>query len=183
MHSWAVIRFNFEVKFFNKTLCFFLLTMGLLGLETAHAQFEKTPWTSPSKILTGEFKDSSGNLISAESLRGKKLVINFWATWCAPCKDELPTLQVFSELQDPNNIKVLTVNVKEPSSRALRFMQSHQITLPLIPDPQGNLAKQFDVKVFPTTLLVAPSGEIKWRIAGEVDWSAQTAQNWVDTLR
>jgi peroxiredoxin len=92
-------------------------------------------------------------------------------------------LQVFSELQDPYTTKVLTVNVKEPSSRALRFMQSNQITLPMIPDPQGNLAKQFDVKVFPTTLLVAPSGQIKWRIVGEVDWSAQTAQNWVDTLR
>jgi thiol-disulfide isomerase/thioredoxin len=152
-------------------------------VPTAHAQFEKTPWSSTNKILSGQFKDSSGQTWSAESLRGKKLVINFWATWCAPCKEELPTLQVFSDLQDPNQTVVLTINVKEPATRALRFMQNNQMNLPLIPDPQGEWAKKFDVKVFPTTLLVAPSGHIRWRIVGEVDWSAQTAQTWVDSLR
>ena len=62
-------------------------------------------------------------------------------------------------------------------------MQNNQISLPLIPDPQGDLAKKYDIKVFPTTLLVAPSGHIQWRIVGEVDWSAQTPQNWLDSLR
>jgi hypothetical protein len=62
-------------------------------------------------------------------------------------------------------------------------MQSNQITLPLIPDPQGEWARQFNVKVFPTTLLVSSTGQIKWRIVGEVDWSSQTPQNWVDSLR
>jgi thiol-disulfide isomerase/thioredoxin len=160
------------------------VVFGLLAaVSNAHAQFEKTPWTSSNKILSGQFKDSSGQTWSAESLRGKKLVINFWATWCAPCKEELPTLQIFSDLQDPNQTVVLTINVKEPASRALRFMQNNQMTLPLIPDPRGEWAKKFDVKVFPTTLLVAPSGHIRWRIVGEIDWSAQTAQTWVDSLR
>jgi hypothetical protein len=86
-------------------------------------------------------------------------------------------------LQDPSKTVVLTINVKEPPSRALRFMQNNQITLPLIPDPQGEWAKHFGVKVFPTTLLVAPSGQIQWRIVGEVDWSAQTPQSWLDSLR
>ena len=150
---------------------------------SAFAQFEKTPWPANSKPLIAEFKDSTGQTISAESLKGKKLVLNFWATWCAPCKEELPTLQVFSDLQDPKQTVVLTINVKEPTSRAQRFMQNNQITLPLIPDPQGEWAKRFDVKVFPTTLLVGPSGRIQWRIVGEVDWSASMAQSWVDSLR
>jgi thiol-disulfide isomerase/thioredoxin len=149
----------------------------------AFAQFEKTPWPANSKPHIAEFKDSTGQAISSESLKGKKLVINFWATWCAPCKEELPTLQVFSDLQDPKQTVVLTINVKEPASRAQRFMQSNQITLPLIPDPQGEWAKRFNVKVFPTTLLVGPSGRIQWRIVGEVDWSASMAQSWVDSLR
>lgn len=170
-------------RVFYQTLLRCLVICVLGAVSTAHAQFEKTPWSSPNKILSGQFKDSSGQTWSAESLRGKKLVINFWATWCAPCKEELPTLQVFSDLQDPNQTVVLTINVKEPASRALRFMQNNQMTLPLIPDPQGEWAKKFDVKVFPTTLLVASSGHIRWRIVGEVDWSAQTAQTWVDSLR
>jgi thiol-disulfide isomerase/thioredoxin len=154
-----------------------------LTQHSAFAQFEKTPWPANSKPLIAEFKDSTGQTIGSESLKGKKLVINFWATWCAPCKEELPTLQVFSDLQDPKQTVVLTINVKEPASRAQRFMQNNQITLPLIPDPQGEWAKKFDVKVFPTTLLVGPSGRIQWRIVGEVDWSASAAQSWVDSLR
>jgi len=162
---------------------FILLLGGILSAPSAYAQFEKTPWRSANKLLTGTFVDSSGQSISADSLRGKKVVINFWATWCAPCKEELPTLQVFSDLQDPSKTVVLTINVKEPASRAMRFMQQNQITLPLIPDPQGEWAKKFDVKVFPTTLLVAPSGQIQWRIVGEVDWSASAPQTWLDSLR
>ena len=160
-----------------------LLLTSILSAQSADAQFEKTPWRSAHKLLSDTFADSSGQAISADSLRGKKVVINFWATWCAPCKEELPTLQVFSDLQDPSKTVVLTINVKEPPSRAMRFMQQNQMTLPLIPDPQGEWAKKFDVKVFPTTLLVAPSGQIQWRIVGEVDWSAQTAQTWLDSLR
>ncbi len=166
-----------------KVILNLLLAGFLLNLNFAYAQYEKTPWTGTPKLLSGAFKDSSGQAVTAESLKGKKVVMNFWATWCAPCKEELPTLQVFSDLQDPSKTVVLTVNVKEPPSRALRFMQNNQITLPLIPDPQGEWAKHFGVKVFPTTLLVAPSGQIQWRIVGEVDWSAQTPQSWLDSLR
>lgn len=154
-----------------------------LTQHSAFAQFEKTPWPANSKPFIAEFKDSKGQTISAESLKGKKLVLNFWATWCAPCKEELPTLQVFSDLQDPQQTVVLTINVKEPASRAQRFMQNNQITLPLIPDPQGEWAKKFDVKVFPTTLLVGPNGRIQWRIVGEADWSDSAAQSWIDSLR
>ena len=162
---------------------FVLSFASILCTQSAYAQFEKTPWRSANKLITGTFVDSSGQSISADSLRGKKVVVNFWATWCAPCKEELPTLQVFSDFQDPSKMVVLTINVKEPASRAMRFMQQNQITLPLIPDPQGEWAKKFDIKVFPTTLLVAPSGQIQWRVVGEVDWSAQTAQTWLDSLR
>lgn len=162
---------------------FILLLASILSTQSAYAQFEKTPWRSANKLLTGSFVDPSGQSISADSLRGKKVVINFWATWCAPCKEELPTLQVFSDLQDPSKTVILTINVKEPAGRAMRFMQQNQITLPLIPDPQGEWAKKFDVKVFPTTLLVAPSGQIQWRIVGEVDWSASAPQTWLDSLR
>jgi thiol-disulfide isomerase/thioredoxin len=156
---------------------------GLVCGSGAYAQFEKTPWPAAAPSLSETFKDHTGQSISSESLKGKKLVINFWATWCAPCKEELPTLQIFSDLQDPTHTRVLTINVKEPASRALRFMQNNQITLPLVPDPQGEWAKKFDVKVFPTTLLVAPSGQIRWRIVGEVDWSSKSPQMWLDSLR
>ncbi len=156
--------------------------VGLFSLTAAWAQFEKLPWPAQQKPPLLTFKDTSGRVLSPETLRGKKLIINFWATWCAPCKEELPTLQVFSDLQDPLQTMVLTINVKEPPSRAQKFMQNNQISLPLISDPQGEWAKKLNIKVFPTTLLVDAKGVIKWRVVGEVDWTSTEAQAWVNSL-
>lgn len=158
------------------------LLLGLACLSAAHAQFEKTPWPSTQKTPSFAFKDVSGHDYTPALLRGKKIVLNFWATWCAPCKEELPSLQLFSDLQNPDQLLVLTINVKEPASRAQRFMQNNQITLPLISDQQGEWAQKFGVKVYPSTLLIDSKGNIRWRIVGEVDWTAAEPQAWVNAL-
>ena len=160
-----------------------VLLITLLWTTFAQAQFEKTPWPASSQKTQWTFTDIQAKSWSSESLRGKKVLINFWATWCAPCKKELPTLQIFSDLQDASQTVVITVNVKEHPSRASRFMQSQQISLPLVSDPKGEIAQQFGVKVFPTTLLIDRNGLIQWRIVGEVDWTAQAPQSWVNSLR
>jgi len=158
------------------------LILGFSSVSHVQAQFEKTPWPKAQKVPSLSFKDSTGREYKLDNLYGKKIVLNFWATWCAPCKEELPSLQVFSDLQNPDQILVLTINVKEPASRAQRFMQNNQISLPLISDPQGEWAQKFGVKVYPTTLLIDAKGQIKWRIVGEVDWTSAEPQGWVNAL-
>ena len=160
-----------------------LLCAACLGCSLAWAQYEKTPWPNGHKIPPLVFKDVTGQVFDLSQMRGKKIILNVWATWCAPCKEELPNLQVFSDLQDPAKVVVLTLNVKEPPSRAQRFMQSHQISLPLISDPKGEWAQKLGIKVFPSTLLIDSQGQIKWRIVGEVDWTAAEPQAWVNSLR
>jgi peroxiredoxin len=169
------------MHFLSPRWIFFLLWC-LACIGNAHAQFEKTPWPTHQKTQPFSFKDVNGREYRLENLRGKKVVLNFWATWCAPCKEELPSLQVFSDLQNPDHIVVLTVNVKEPVSRAQKFMQNNQINLPLISDPQGEWTQKFGVKVYPTTLLLDAKGNIKWRIVGEVDWTSAEPQAWVNAL-
>jgi thiol-disulfide isomerase/thioredoxin len=112
----------------------------------------------------------------------KVVVLNFWATWCAPCKDELPTLQTLHDISDHQTV-VLTVNVREPAAHAARYMQSTGMTFPVISDAKGELAKRWGVTVYPTTILIAPNGQARWRVVGDADWSGAQASNWLNDLR
>jgi len=128
----------------------------------------KTPWVRSTLLKLCEAK----KLLSTSGPHG-----------APPARKNYPLSKFFSDLQDPNKVTVTTINVKEPPSRAFRFMQNNQITLPLVSDPQGEIAQKFGVTVFPTTLLIDSTGQIKWRIVGEVDWTAAEAQAWLYSLR
>jgi thiol-disulfide isomerase/thioredoxin len=149
---------------------------------SAWAQFDKTPW--PTNMVTPKIEalDLQGKAWSTAELAGKVVVLNFWATWCAPCKDELPTLQTLHDISDAHTV-VLTINVREPAARAARYMQSTGMTFPVLSDAKGDLAKRWGVTVYPTTLLIAPNGQARWRIVGDVDWSGAQANAWLADVR
>jgi thiol-disulfide isomerase/thioredoxin len=149
---------------------------------SAWAQFDKTIW--PAHVATPKIEavDLQGKAWNASELAGKVVVLNFWATWCAPCKDELPTLQTLHDISDAQTV-VLTINVREPAARAARYMQSTGMTFPVISDAKGELAKRWGVTVYPTTILIAPNGQARWRIVGDVDWSGAQANAWLVDVR
>jgi len=153
-----------------------------LCASSAWAQFDKTAW--PAKTLTPamEAVDLQGKAWNSAELAGKVVVLNFWATWCAPCKDELPTLQTLHDISDAHTV-VLTINVREPAARAARYMQSTGMTFPVISDAKGDLAKRWGVTVYPTTILIAPNGQARWRVVGDVDWSGREANAWLFDVR
>ena len=147
----------------------------------AHAQFEKTRW--PTRQLTPpvDWQDVQGQRWNAASLKNRVVVLNFWATWCAPCKEELPSLQTLHEISGGNPL-VIGVNVREPAARVSRYMQSTGLDFPVVLDPQGELAKQWGVSVYPTTILIGLDGKAQWRVKGDVDWSGSEAQRWLQSM-
>ena len=153
-----------------------------LFTTSAWAQFDKSAWPVSTATPKIEAIDLQGKAWNSAELVGKVVVLNFWATWCAPCKDELPTLQTLHDISDSQTV-VLTVNVREPAARAARYMQSTGMTFPVISDAAGDLAKRWGVKVYPTTILIAPSGQARWRIMGDVDWSGLQANVWLADVR
>ncbi len=165
---------------------FLAVLLALLGTSfvasNAWAQFEKTTW--PAKVVTPtlEAVDLQGKTWNTTELLGKVVVLNFWATWCAPCKDELPTLQTLHDISDSQTV-VLTINVREPAARAARYVQSTGMTFPVISDAKGELAKRWGVTVYPTTILITPNGQARWRIMGDVDWSGSQANAWLADVR
>ena len=160
---------------------FFAAVLLVALASAAQAQFQKTPWpaTQPSPVL--DLVDLQGERWTSERLKGKSVVLNFWATWCPPCKEELPSLQTLHELGAGDPV-VLGVNVRETPSRVRRYVEATGLGFPVLLDPQAELAKRLGVTAFPTTLLIAPDGQIRWRVVGEVDWAGAEAGRWIAGL-
>lgn len=142
--------------------------------------FEVTPW----KPATFDFQlvDTTGKTWRPVDLKGRAVLLNFWASWCEPCRAEMPTLQQLADLYGADKLLVLAVNFKEPAARALQFARTTGVTLPVLLDQTGATARQWGVKVFPTTLLIDAKGRPRQRVMGEVDWTGRSAGQWVDAL-
>ncbi len=142
--------------------------------------FVVSPWAGALAAL--DVLDITGKRWSPADLQGRPVLMNFWASWCEPCRAEMPSLQQLADLYGPEKLLVLAINFKEAPARAIRFAQSTGVTLPVLLDGDGSLARQWGVKVFPTTLLVDSRGKPRSRVQGEVDWTGKAAEKLVDGL-
>ena len=153
-----------------------------LATSAAHAQYEKTPWPAalPSPVI--QMTDLNEQTWNTAELKGRLVVLNFWATWCGPCKQELPSLQTMSDASAGNPV-VITVDVKEPASKVTGFILGNRVRLPVVLDKSGEIARQWGVRVFPTTVLIGADGKARWRIQGALDWNGPEARAWVNGLK
>jgi thiol-disulfide isomerase/thioredoxin len=142
--------------------------------------FVVSPWAGSLAPL--DLLDTTGKRWRVADLQGRPVLINFWASWCEPCRAEMPSLQQLADLYGPDKLLVLAINFKETPARAIRFAQSTGVTLPVLLDGDGRLAQQWGVKVFPTTLLIDGRGKPRSRVQGEVDWTGKAAEKLVDGL-
>jgi thiol-disulfide isomerase/thioredoxin len=126
--------------------------------------------------------DTNGQLWSLKAFRGQAVLLNFWASWCEPCRTEMPSLQSLAQFYGTDKLKVLTINFKEPRATVQRYMQRADLTLPVILDPDGRIAKAWGVKVFPSTVLIGADGQVKGVMRGEVDWTSPEVVRGVESL-
>ncbi len=159
----------------------FFASLCLALAVPALAQFQKTPWPPSQATPALDWQDLQGQRWSGERLKGRAVVLNFWATWCPPCKEELPSLQTLHEIGGGDPV-VIGINVRETASQVRRYLAATGLSFPVVLDPQAELAKRFGVTAFPTTLLIAPDGQVRWRVVGEVDWSGPQAAGWIASL-
>ena len=123
---------------------------------------------------------ASGPALSTQSFHGKLVVLNVWATWCPPCRREMPDLQRLSRTLDPARFAVVGVSTDEDALLAEEFLRQNGVSFPNFFDQGGRIAKQLGMQVYPVTFVIAPVGVLLHRVAGLRDWSAPQMVAWLE---
>lgn len=142
-----------------------LLTFGGADLLAPGGTGSSLPTPIPDVIRVGEpapdftAQTPGGEPIALSDFRGSVVALNFWATWCAPCQVEMPSLQRASETS--GGPVVLAVNVGEGQERVQAFLNEHGLTFPVALDPDETIAALYGVRVFPTTVWIDAEGIVR----------------------
>ena len=149
-----------------------LLGLALLAMPAAAqapAQPLK-PWSGGATPRL-ELADLDGKQHRLADYRGSVVLVNFWATWCVPCRDEMPSIERLRASLEGRRFVVLAVNLAEPESRIRKFLEAVPLGFPVLLDRDTQTTRAWQAKVLPATYIVGPDGAIRYRHIGELDWS------------
>jgi thiol-disulfide isomerase/thioredoxin len=143
------------------------LAQGDLGKLRFHSYPQAVPLT--------KFQDADGNPVSMRDYKGKYVVLNFWALWCAPCREEMPSLDTLNKTI--GGLEVVTVATGRNARPAVDkfFAETNLTTLPKLFDPKMTMARDFGALGLPVTVLIDPEGREIARAAGAVHWDSAAA--------
>ena len=135
----------------------------------------------PRPISSLIFEDFLGNKINLKDYQGKLVIINFWATWCAPCKKEMPSLDALYQDSNFKNLEVLAVNMEAPNKlKTKKFFSELNIKkIKIFFDNDLNFVKKFKLRGVPTTILINKKGEEFARIIGEINFQDKKFLQWL----
>jgi len=136
---------------------------------------------TPKPISSVIFEDFSGNEINLKNYQGKLVIVNFWATWCAPCKKEMPSLDGLYKNNNFKNLQIFAVNMEQPYPlKTKKFFSDLKIEkLEIFFDSNLNFVKEFKLRGIPTTILINKNGEEFARITGEVNFQDKNFVKWL----
>jgi peroxiredoxin len=116
-------------------------------------------------------RSMKGSPVRLSEHLGEVVVINFWATWCGPCREEMPSIQELKNKLAGRPFVVLAVNLDEPESRIRKFLTQMKLDFPILLDPDRNVAKGWNARILPATFIVGPDGRVRYSLVGEMDWA------------
>ena len=162
-------------------LCALLAAWVLLMPGRALATYEITAWPSGKAVPTLALTGLDGSAWNGQRLRGKVVVLNFWATWCEPCRAEMPSLNALAQ-RHPQQLVVLAVNYQENEPRIRRYLESVEVRLPIVLDLDGAAARAWTRRIFPSTVLIDATGRPRLVVSGEYDWAGPDAARLLEPL-
>ena len=160
-----------------------LIPISVLGHEDSFAKMgvvsPRNEKIAPNFIL----ETVTGEKISLKDFKGKAVLLNFWATWCEPCKKELPSMQrIYEELRS-EGVEVVAISIdRNKKERVKKYVQNYNLTFPVLLDPNQNVRKDYFILGLPTSYLIGGDGKLKGFISGAREWDSNDSKEMFSTL-
>ena len=131
-----------------------------------------------------EIQDTvTGQKVNIDQYKGRVLFVNFWATWCPPCREEVPSIEVLHrELMGDGRFALITILYKDTPKSAYDYMHANGYTFPVYADQDGTTSNRYKVTGVPETYLVDRKGVLRKRIIGSLDWNSSEARAFINIL-
>jgi len=139
--------------------------------ETAPSAGKAAAIGQPAPDFT--LKAADGRSITLSSLRGKVVLVNFWATWCPPCREEMPSMEELYKNYAPGGLELLAINVEEDGPQIMpEFLRENPHTFPVLFDVDEVVRERYGVFQFPETFVIDREGIIVDKVIGAIDWTS-----------
>ena len=127
-------------------------------------------------------QDINGKRYAEDDFKGKVSIINFWATWCPPCVEEIPSLNRLRKKMQGKPFQLISINYAESAERIRAFMKKVAVDFPVLVDPEGRTAGNWRVVAFPSTFVIGPDGVIRYGVNAAIHWDTEEVVQQIDAL-
>jgi thiol-disulfide isomerase/thioredoxin len=159
-----------------------LLALGGGGQATEADTLTLRTWPARRPVPALTLPSWEGPPWSLAAHRGQPVLLNFWASWCEPCRAEMPSLELLATRHEAQGLQVLAVNFRETDAAVRRYIEASAFSLPVLRDRDGGAAAAFGVRTFPSTVGINRQGQVLSIAVGECDWTGPAARRWVAAL-
>jgi len=140
------------------------LLYASLGIQRANPPFEAEDF-----IL----EDLRGSMVSLKDFQGKVVFLNFWGSWCGPCRIEMPAMELLWQIFQDDDFVILAVDVREKRDEVSSFIENNRYTFPVLLDSWGRVANIYSVRYYPTTFLIDREGKVVGKAVGAREWASE----------
>jgi peroxiredoxin len=179
-----MISHGFKRVSFLLFFAFWFWSVQVLGAQEINYKLVPNLQQMKDSAPTPDFTlpDLAEKKVSLKDFRGKLVMLNFWATWCVPCREEMPTMErLYQEFKNKGFV-IVAVNVKDKKTDALAFIKELKLTYPVVFDPEGEVGLLYGAWGLPATYLIGPKGEGLARMWGPADWYSPGARALIQAL-